>query len=359
MSAVIDQILAEVERRVTPTIGERQRIEGVVKHLEQTAKVGAEQLGLEVDTLLAGSVARDTWLSGEADLDFFLLFPANYSRSRLESDGLNLAQRVAEGKGIKVYAEHPYLRTVYQGIRVDLVPAVKVENTAQKVTAVDRTPFHLRFFKERLTPRMCAEIRILKKYMKGVGVYGSEARTLGFSGFVCELLALAYGGFLNFVSAVDKWKPPTVVSLGQNQVKSSSHLIVVDPTDPTRNAAAAVTLDSYSLLVASCHRFLSAPSLKFFFPEEYAPKNVWEDALKVVHKLTVIEITMTGIVEEVAWSELRSSSAGIARHLTRKGFNVLDTYFCLNGGSGYLAFETDSYRLPETELRSGPPVYEH
>jgi len=36
----------------------------------------------------------------------------------------------------------------------------------------------------------------LKQFMKGIGVYGSELRRRGFSGYLTELLVINYGSFL-------------------------------------------------------------------------------------------------------------------------------------------------------------------
>ena len=45
--------------------------------------------------MVVGSVARDTWLSGDRDLDIFLLFPPGFSREALEETGLDLARKIA------------------------------------------------------------------------------------------------------------------------------------------------------------------------------------------------------------------------------------------------------------------------
>jgi tRNA adenylyltransferase (EC 2.7.7.25) len=41
------------------------------------------------------------------------------------------------------------------------------------------------------------EVRLLKKFMKGIGVYGAEIKVKGFSGYVAELLVYFYDSFRN------------------------------------------------------------------------------------------------------------------------------------------------------------------
>jgi tRNA nucleotidyltransferase (CCA-adding enzyme) len=48
---------------------------------------------------------------------------------------------------------------------------------------------------------MLGEVRLLKKFMKGTGVYGAEIKIGGFSGYLCELLILKYRSFAQTIEA--------------------------------------------------------------------------------------------------------------------------------------------------------------
>lgn len=327
--------------------------------LEKKVSAEASTMNVVAEPLLVGSLARDTWIRGEADIDLFILFPPETGRSQLEKIGISLAQRVAGGRGVKVYAEHPYIRTSVDGFSVDLVPALKVEAASKRVTAVDRTPFHLRYLLGKLTDPMRADVRILKKFMKGVGAYGAESRRLGFSGFVCELLTVSYGSFESLVESASRWRPPTIVKPEPGGYSGpESHLVVVDPTDASRNAAAAVSLESYATFIAACQHLLANPSRKFFFPEpELRLKQV--DGIPEQSHLLMLKLRLGEVVDEVGWSELRSSAKGVAEHLGRRGFSVADHWFWFEHGVGYMVFELDTLELPPTEIRQGPQVYDH
>ncbi len=75
--------------------------------------------------------------------------------------------------------------------------------------------------------------------MRGCGVYGSELKTQGFSGYLTELLIIHYGSFENTVKEACFWKPGEKIDLMQHsKIKYDEPLVMVDPTDPKRNVAA-------------------------------------------------------------------------------------------------------------------------
>ena len=92
--------------------------------------------------MVVGSIARNTWVRGDRDLDVFLLFPPYLPRETLEGVGLALARSIAR-KFTKTfrekYAEHPYINATIDSIDVDLVPCYNVPSASCIQSAVDRT----------------------------------------------------------------------------------------------------------------------------------------------------------------------------------------------------------------------------
>jgi tRNA nucleotidyltransferase (CCA-adding enzyme) len=75
--------------------------------------------------MVVGSVARNTWISGDRDIDVFMLYPPDMSRETLEEDGIILGRSIASRFGglfVEKYAEHPYVNATISGFDVDLVP---------------------------------------------------------------------------------------------------------------------------------------------------------------------------------------------------------------------------------------------
>ena len=164
------------------------------------------------------------------------------------------------------YAEHPYVHAIIEGFDVDLVPCYLLENTSCLKSAVDRTPFHSRYILERIKG-MEDQVLLLKQFMKGVGVYGSELKVGGFSGYLSELLVLHYGSFMGTLEGTSRWRPGEIIDLeGGGALSHDEPMVVVDPVDPRRNVAAALTLDKMLQFAASARCFRKGPSLDFFLP---------------------------------------------------------------------------------------------
>ncbi|PSN83449.1 CCA tRNA nucleotidyltransferase [Candidatus Marsarchaeota G2 archaeon ECH_B_SAG-G16] len=353
----IGEILERIKKEVTPSKEEVNKLSEIAEKVKKRVEEASKIVGVEAEPLVVGSFAKGTFLKGEGDLDIFVLLPKHLGRGVLNTLGLKIAEIASHGKGVKAYAEHPYLRFYEDGIKIDLVPALKVEKPDEGLTAVDRTPFHLQFVNSKLDDTLRAEVRLLKKFMKGVGVYGAEARTLGFSGYVCELLTIKHRSFLKVVEEGARWHPPTLVKLTQEEYKGEmSHLVVVDPTDSSRNAAAAVSRESYAKFIAACQSFLERPSLEFFYPKE-VEVSAFEYGEKHSRNLVLLVFETSPLVEEVAWSEIRSSAKGLGEHLEKAGFGVLGVWFYAKDTHAYVALELTRIELEPNEKRIGPPVY--
>jgi tRNA nucleotidyltransferase (CCA-adding enzyme) len=99
---------------------------------------------------------------------------------------LKIAKSAAgNAEQIERFAEHPYLEIIQDEMRIDIVPCYNVER-GQWQSATDRTPFHTDYVKKNLKPDLLGEVRLLKKFMQGVGVYGAEVKIGGFSGYLCD-----------------------------------------------------------------------------------------------------------------------------------------------------------------------------
>ena len=93
------------------------------------------------------SVAKDTCLK-DPDLDIFILFPPEVPLEELKDKGMAIARSIIDGE--EKYAQHPYLNGTFEGFEVDMVPAYKLKDTTDLMTAVDRTPFHVRYINNTL-----------------------------------------------------------------------------------------------------------------------------------------------------------------------------------------------------------------
>src|SRR3989449_473357 len=195
---------AGVLARIRPTPDEEARIEKLVREILDRLRSTLRSKGWEAKPFLAGSVAKGTHLTG-TEIDVFVAFPPDLPRADLEERGLALG-KILE-KGTHRYAEHPYTRGWYGGFEVEIVPCYRITDATQRMSAVDRTPLHVDYVLGRVKEGQTDEIRLLKAWAEGIGVYGAEAKILGFSGYLCELLVLKYGTFRGVLEASLSWRP--------------------------------------------------------------------------------------------------------------------------------------------------------
>lgn len=367
----LEQILEEVLKEVKPT----PRDEGEVKRLSNLV-IGALRRetvsrGLKVDIEVYGSVAKGTWLRGEVDLDIFLRADRSIPRERLIRSGLESARRVFEslgGKWIERYAEHPYVEGWIGDVRVDVVPCYKVK-PGEWMTAVDRTPYHTEYVGAKLSPESRDQVRLLKKFMKGIGVYGADIKTGGFSGYLCELLIISHRDFPTVLEEASKWRRGAILDIEgyyRGRLKEARKmfphpLIVIDPVDPRRNVAAAVRIEALCTFIAASKLFLRRPSKAFFNPPEpkMLTRSAFEHRVKVrgLHLVAVV-FDAVEAVPDVVWGQLYRSLDSLKSLLESWGFRVYRARAWTDEESlTVLLFELESSKLTRFKLHRGPPVF--
>ena len=176
-----------VLKKITPTTKEKKEINSIVNSLKKQVEKEIKKTTIPITIELVGSIAKDTFLRTSVDIDLFLLFPPHISREVLQQQGLSIGRAILENQE-ECFAEHPYIRGIYKGYKTEIVPCYKIEDTSQKLSAVDRTPFHTQYIKKHLKESQKKDVRLFKQFLKGIGCYGAEAEIEGFSGYLCEIM---------------------------------------------------------------------------------------------------------------------------------------------------------------------------
>ena len=366
-----DRVVARVRERVVPDADERADMERVAATVVERAEDAVADLPAEADVLRVGSTARGTWLSGDRDLDVFVRFPPDLDREELERYGLDVGHAVLPD-GHEEYAEHPYVKGVVDGFDVDLVPCYRLDDATAIRSAVDRTPFHTRYLEERLDEALAAEVVVAKAFLKGIGAYGSDLRTQGFSGYLTELLVLEYGGFRGLVAAAaDDWRPPVELDPeGHGRASFDDPLVVIDPTDPERNVAAVCAAEAVARLVHYARDLLADPREGVFEPRDPDPLDAAAARAAIDDRGThpvAVRFRAPDVVEDQLYPQLDRSLAGLRDELDRRGFRPLraDRFAqaadATNDPMAALLVECAVAELPAVERHEGPPagVREH
>jgi tRNA nucleotidyltransferase (CCA-adding enzyme) len=361
LAAVVDA----VDERVRPDADERERLAAAVEALRDRVERALAETDVPAgvadaaDVVQVGSTARGTWLSGDRDIDLFVRFPTSVDRAALERYGLAVGRAVLPD-GREEYAEHPYVRGEYDGFDVDLVPCYDVDSAADIRSAVDRTPFHNRYLAERIDGATAREVRVFKRLLKGIGVYGSDLRTQGFSGYLTELLVLEYGGVVPLLRAAADWQPPVTVDPEDHASRDHDDpLVVVDPTDPARNVAAVCSAANVARLQHHARDLLAEPRTEPFFPSPVEPLTeaaVREHVGRRATTPVALVFDAPDVVDDQLYPQLEKSRAGVAGELDRRGFGVLRSEAVADGRAALL-FEVVTRTLPAVERHEGPPVH--
>jgi tRNA nucleotidyltransferase (CCA-adding enzyme) len=362
---IMEEIIKQVLERVTPTPKEHER------ELELTDLLMKKLARKDVKPMLVGSLAKKTDLRGDKDIDLFLLFKPDVSREDLEKRGLAMGRELFTKLKSKYeidYAEHPYVMGRYRDYDIEIVPCYSGDKI---LSAVDRTPMHTHYIKRKLlgSSHLRGEIRLLKQFMKGAGVYGAEAKVQGFSGYLVELLVLYYGSFLNVLKATAGWK---FGEIAIDQEKSwedprvlkhyftNAEMIVVDPVDKDRNVAAAVSKQKLAEFIIAAAGFLKNPSMEHFFPTEKKPRSEKELAKNIQERGTLLLafVFRHGKVNPNSlYDQIRATEKALTQEIREYEFSIFRSGFWTNEkNTSVILLEFDVWNLPRIKHHLGPPI---
>jgi len=363
-----EKLQAHILRRITPSEDERKEVFSLADKLVKRVENAAEKAKVKATVRLEGSVARDTWLSGEPEIDIFLQLPTSTPRQALGTVCLGIAKEATKGsKQVERFAEHPYLEAFINSTRVNIVPCYRAK-TGNWLSATDRTPYHTDFVKPRLNDQLRSQIRLLKRFMKGIGIYGAEIKVGGFSGYLCELLTLQYRSFTDVVKAAASLNKPWMIDyMGYYKEREEDlpkifeePLIVVDPVDKGRNVASAVRQDRLVEFVAASRHFLQNPEEQFFFPQPTKTLSTNQLLKRMEKRGTALVFLVIGEVKavpDILWGQLYKTQRSLRNTLSQNEFCIVkDAVWSSEANSSVLLFEVETRSLSPTRKHFGPPI---
>lgn len=357
-SAALTRLEQDLLDRITPTAGEQAAMEATAADLVRRLDAELRKEGVAGEATLQGSVAKGTWLRGSADLDCFLLLDPALPQDRLERVATTVGPRVLTASHRR-YAQHPYLIGTFAGLQVDLVPAYRVATASAKMSAVDRTPFHTAWVRRALAGKE-GHVRLAKKWMKGVGVYGAQTALGGFSGYLVEVLLARFGSFAGLIDWLAGDAKPRRIALGPDQVSDDvACLVVVDPVDAARNCAAAVQEATLLRGIEAARAYRAAPSLRFFEPAP--PRGEPPSALQAA--LGARGLVWMGLLLrprtdrlDIVFPQFQKAARSVETALEAAGFPVQRATATANAAEDEVLLQwlASSAALPATRLHVGP-----
>ena len=346
---------SEILSEIKPTAEECEVILANAKELQSITEKYLEENGIEAEVMFAGSIGKDTYLKNP-DIDMFIMFPESMLAKDMERLGIEIGMSILNGH--KSFSEHPYISGVFKGMEVDMVPCFAVSTAENIKSAVDRTPFHARYILENSDAQMRDEMRLMKKFMKGIGTYGAEPHVRGFSGYLCEIITLYYGGFLNALKAAAEWKEGVKLNFGNGEGNFSRvAMVFYDPVDGRRNVASAVHVDTLSRFITAARRYVENPDRKFFFPKKREPfdqKNI-RNRLSIRDSVLIsVSFDRPNVLDDILHAQMWKTEAAIVKRLQYYGFDPLRSVYAVTDDECQFVFELATEKLSETCVHEGP-----
>jgi tRNA nucleotidyltransferase (CCA-adding enzyme) len=347
----------KVLNQLQPNKQERKKIKKFTEHLINDINGILRANDIVGLAEVHGSIAHDTWVRGEQDIDIFIVLDPAYDKS-LFHNILELLKKYIKTDWQEAYAEHPYIKTKKNGYNIDFVPCFQILKGQEIKSSTDRTPLHTKYLEDKLTPELKDDVRLLKQFMRRIGVYGAEIKIGGFSGYLCELLILKYNGFWNLLEA-----SPQLISthkLGNSARAHKKHIIFPDPVDSKRNVASAVTETSFWTFVFASRKLMERPNSNFFFkPVKKVEKK---HVLKMIRDrgsdfvFLVIEEEKAENPENL-WGQLLKTQRAIEHHIAENEFKLIRSKTWSNERTRHIfTFELESIKIGQLVKQKGPSI---
>ncbi|KYK24409.1 hypothetical protein AYK24_06245 [Thermoplasmatales archaeon SG8-52-4] len=357
----MNEIEEQVLKKIIPSNSYRKNLENIINEIKVEIEKEIIKRKLPVTVELVGSTAKDTYLSDNLDIDFFLSFPIKYQKEEISKHALSIGKKLLKDTE-ESYAEHPYLRGYYKNYYVEIVPCYKIENASQKLSSVDRTPLHTKFIKENLHEEQKKEVRLFKQFLMGIGCYGAEAEIEGFSGYLCEIIVLKFSTFKKILENAQNWNSGENLALTKgNYPNFETPLTFIDPVDTNRNVASAVSIEKFDLFIKACKEYLIKPNITFFFPNKIKPWSVEKikaEIQKQKYLYTGIKFVKPKIIDENLYPQIRKACKAIWQACKRYDFTIYDVSFYIDENKEiiYIIVKSKDEVLSKTFQHIGPPI---
>lgn len=309
---------------------------------------------------LGGSVAKGTWLKGNHDIDIYVKFDPKMYAGKDLSVILKKALKKIDGLEL-VHGSRDYFQAKMGVYTIEIVPILNIRNVAKAENITDVSPFHVKWVRKH--KELCDEMRLSKALCKANKIYGAESYIKGFSGYVLEILTAHYGGFVKLLRNVVKWKGRIVIDVENyysgkdvlkelNVSKIFSPLVLIDPVQKERNAAAGLSKEKYNLFKKLAEEFLKNPSESFFVKKEVTINDL--NKLAKGKKLVLVEASPLKGKKDVVGAKLLKCFKHVEKHLKLEGFEVMDAGWEWEK-KALFHFIFEKKKLSVTKKHFGPP----
>ncbi|MBI2666868.1 nucleotidyltransferase domain-containing protein [Candidatus Woesearchaeota archaeon] len=353
LTPLLKKVLAEIK----PSAQEQKEFSSATASFLK--KLNAELK--DAKATLGGSGANGTWLSGNHDADIFVAY--DYKQYAEKSSALSdilepiLNKLFPKQKKQRLHGSRDYFQLQYENFTFEVIPILQIKKAEEAKNITDVSVLHS-IWVNKEAKSIKEEILLAKQFCKAQLCYGAESHIGGLSGHVIEILLVNYSSFDKFLKAAIRWGLQEVIDpedhyknrdvmFALNKSKLQSPLIVIDPVDKNRNAAAAFTEEKFYHLKEVAREYLKKPSEAFFKKK----KIDWEEeAKKKKLNLVLLELEPLEGKRDVVGVKLGKIFDFLKKKIA--SFQIKQTHWDWDT----IAFLLEKRELPAEEVRQGPPL---
>ena len=344
----------DILNKINPGEKEREKVkktaDNFLKKLQSRLKY--------CDMLIGGSMGKDSWLSGDYDIDIFVKFPKSY----LKKDISKILQNSLKGIKFKVInGSRDYLQVKHGNYLFEIIPVMDIRFHEEAANITDVSPLHVIWVKKN--NKDPEQIRLTKAFLKANNLYGAESYIKGFSGYVVEILTIHYGSFMDLAKAASNWKGSVIIdpsrfyknkkeiinNLDKNKLSS---LILIDPVQPNRNAAASLSNEKFNDFIDLCRRYLKNPHEEFFIQKKFDLKRLKNKYNK--DDIIVLEGKELEGKEDVAGNKLLKFFNYIKDNISKEGWKIKECNWFWDKKAVFY-YVAEKKELGKEVIHYGPP----
>ena len=340
--------LKHVLNEIKPTEEEAEKVKEIIGNIKKRLKIK----GAVVE--LGGSGRKKTWLRGSHDIDLYAKFDFKKYKSK-DISAILEKELKKHFKIINLHGSRDYYQIFINGYTIEVIPILKIKKPNEALNLTDISPFHCEYV---LKHDKSDEIMLAKAFCKANNCYGAESYIGGFSGYAMEILTIHYGGFLKLVKGIANWGEKTYIGDKKlieklNISKKLSPLILIDPVDKNRNAAAALSYEKYKKFIDACREFLKKPGKELFIGKKFDEKEIAKRFFG--KKILFFEVIPLKGKKDVVGAKILKCFNYVKMNFEKNGFKVLDSNWTWNDRA-LVYFVFDKKDLSDTKVHYGPPV---
>lgn len=357
IKALLDEVLKEIQPDRNYEREIFSKLNFIIKKINKSQK--------NIKAILGGSGAKGTWLK-TFDADIFVLF--NYNKFKDKSERLSdILEKILKNRFknvARLHGSRDYFQIRQGDFTFEIVPILKIKKAEQAKNITDVSPLHSNWVKRH--KKLVDEMKLSKQFCQAQNVYGAESYIRGFSGYICEILTVYYGSFPNLIKNAAKWDSKVVIDTEKyykgkdvfklvNTSKLVSPLIVIDPVQKDRNAAAALSAGKFEVFKKAAREFLKRPSKEFFVKKSLSLLFLKEKAKN--DELITLKVRPLAGKTDVVGSKLSKIYEFLKEQLCSYDFRVIRAdweWDKKNDASFY--FLLDKKPLPKFAEIEGPPI---